>query len=602
MLKHPFRKALGLTVLYAVIIIGIFVLQFRNESVLFKNTGLLRISVAETLDSNGNKTIKNNLQVSFKGINFTVDNLTPLQLISSNRQPVPLSLVSWEQPTEQSYRFNFTENTSLTFAVSDTTEDASLSVTAKFPASADFLSLPYKPVSGFSVTEQTKTNQFVSSKKSSYRMSAQEITGNEILFTNKSNTLSYNNFVPSDEFTLASIPADSVNAREHTLAEHIKAFRENLVETAEAAFHAAETVPERAVAAYVAELSCRGKFKQAVDNVPESFKKGSRRTYFTAPYFNSLVSMNSTLTMTTENLSSLVENAVATKNYSIFDAQNIENFILQNQSSKNVLDLLSLPASEEEFDPTLTQASGILNVYVFLQKNGVAAAQRLLPAVGSCIQKITASCHLAQDTLTLSNSDIPADIIQSAKIGANLIEYAKLVSDESMKKCGTMILNTLFAKNQHFDLRTAGELYPILVKDAKNYPHTDVLRTTPEKTIWAWTCASDIVYENSADKNVTTLKIDFSKTDSHYVIIKGIEPFERIEIYGLSFHTDERFETYNSSGYVYNRATQTLFLKSRHRSPTEVIRLYRTFEKETPKAGTQEQSVPAAEETEPQPN
>ena len=46
-----------------------------------------------------------------------------------------------------------------------------------------------------------------------------------------------------------------------------------------------------------------------------------------------------------------------------------------------------------------------------------------------------------------------------------------------------------------------------------------------------------------------------------------------LEIYGMKFRTDPRFESYNSSGYVYNARTKTLFLKYRHKAETEIIKL-----------------------------
>ena len=40
----------------------------------------------------------------------------------------------------------------------------------------------------------------------------------------------------------------------------------------------------------------------------------------------------------------------------------------------------------------------------------------------------------------------------------------------------------------------------------------------------------------------------------------------------MQFRTDPRFETYNSSGYVYKDKGQTLLLKSRHKKRFEDIR------------------------------
>ena len=71
-----------------------------------------------------------------------------------------------------------------------------------------------------------------------------------------------------------------------------------------------------------------------------------------------------------------------------------------------------------------------------------------------------------------------------------------------------------------------------------------------------------------------TLSVDFSQGDAHYIIINGIESFRRIDLYNIAFRTDPRFESYNSSGYVYNSTLKTLFLKSLHRTRTEQIKLY----------------------------
>ena len=124
MIKHPFRKVLGLTVLYSIIIIGNFVLQFRNQSEIFKNIGSLRMSAAEKTDSDGNVSLQNTLTVSFKGISFSADETHPLIMeFSGKNPPKPENLVflSWEQSDSLSFRFNFSQNVSLVFSVGDET-------------------------------------------------------------------------------------------------------------------------------------------------------------------------------------------------------------------------------------------------------------------------------------------------------------------------------------------------------------------------------------------------------------------------------------------------------------------------------------------------
>lgn len=72
--------------------------------------------------------------------------------------------------------------------------------------------------------------------------------------------------------------------------------------------------------------------------------------------------------------------------------------------------------------------------------------------------------------------------------------------------------------------------------------------------------------------NSLTLTIDFPENWTHYVMFKGIPKFSTIYIYNMAFRTDPRFETYNSSGYVYKHEEEILLLKSRHKSKLETVR------------------------------
>ena len=61
----------------------------------------------------------------------------------------------------------------------------------------------------------------------------------------------------------------------------------------------------------------------------------------------------------------------------------------------------------------------------------------------------------------------------------------------------------------------------------------------------------------------------------------------------MAFRTDPRFETYNSSGYIFKKSTDTLLLKSRHKKRFETVKLI--YNTPAPAAET---SAPAAAATE----
>ena len=58
------------------------------------------------------------------------------------------------------------------------------------------------------------------------------------------------------------------------------------------------------------------------------------------------------------------------------------------------------------------------------------------------------------------------------------------------------------------------------------------------------------------------------------MVLYGVKPFTRIQLYGLDYNMDASFENYNASGYFYKRAAGAMYLKMRHKSRTEDIKLY----------------------------
>ena len=97
MLKKPIRKFLGLFVLYAVFIVGIFVVQFRSDSIIRKNIHGLRVTLSETEGEGGRSLLKNSFQVAFNGLLFSGDDKNPVVYSTSSGREVPARLLSFEE-------------------------------------------------------------------------------------------------------------------------------------------------------------------------------------------------------------------------------------------------------------------------------------------------------------------------------------------------------------------------------------------------------------------------------------------------------------------------------------------------------------------------
>ena len=276
MFNHPFRKLAGLIVLYSIVIVGIFVLQFRNESVIMKNIGPLHISLAQTQNQDGSSSLKNSLKVSFKGISFYADEITPAILTLNDYQTIEnLTLVSCEQDTPFSYKILFSHDTSITFSVSTAEQQPTLSIYTTLPEDAARLELNFKPESGYSVTDKTKSRLIFSSKGENYALTAKNISDTVIQFTDKSVFAQFSVFDPSLEFSFASINPEHQIALKETYDSNMAEFRRSLIEATVAQFKNPSTLSESEVTAYIAEMISQNKFKQAVAAVPEQFKKSN---------------------------------------------------------------------------------------------------------------------------------------------------------------------------------------------------------------------------------------------------------------------------------------------------------------------------------------
>ncbi len=575
MYNHPFRKSLGLIVLYSAIIIGIFILQFKNESSIFRSIGPLKMTLAEKLEEDGSKSLKNSLSVTFKGLEFEADDVTPAILtINDSQSEQKLSLLSWKQENPLSFTFEFTDDVSLTFASSGTSSDSSLSVTARLPETASKLTLSYKPSAGYSVTEQSPTRQVVSSKNLSYAMTAPMIQEDTITFTKSSTVANYAHFNPAKVFTFYAIPDSLSEPTKSMFDSAIKSFRDNVLQAAEAAVKDSTQITENAAVLYVEESAARGNYTNAVAAVPASFKNSNRRTYLSAPYFNTLAKMNSSLTMANENTASMIKNAIAQKNPDVFTSTGIEDYFIRNSSNSDVRALLSMPATIEDFKPTLAQASAILWIYTKLSRTSPELADHLSTSIQICLTAIEKCCTMNTDntTILLTEDDAPVSFEQTIFTGAALYAYGNQTGSISYTTAGQLLIIQALNQNSTHDIRTLADIYPILVPDNNFAPRSIIAgKRADNRTVWAWTCANSIDYAESNGQ--ATISIKFKQGDTNYIILKNIKPFSKIEIYGLDFHSDPRFEYYNSSGYTYIEESQTLLLKTRHKSAIENIRL-----------------------------
>lgn len=574
MRRHPFIKFITLTIIYSFIILSLFVLQFKTDTSITHALGDMRI-ILDRRDTGEEDSeivrLKNQFSVSYRGLSFIAGDSNPVTVSSSDGKNENLILDSCSVDGTTA-TLVFTDGISLCFAVTGIAPYTSLSVTAISSDGFDTVSLPFYVSSSHKVIPQTANSVIVESKTDKFILEASSLTENRILLSKKAPVASFSLFIPEKRFEYTAV-ADSTYASDVTYEKTVSKLRNAVIsQFSQVLSSSPSSITERQVLAYVAEMGAQGKFMQAVNAVPSSFKNGSGRTYLSTPYFGNLVSSNAKLVTAYSALGSAVNNAAASGNLSVFTEDFMGDYILMERKTEKVKALMQMPSKKTDFSPSLSEAAGILAVYSKVRKIDEELASSLDSVLPACLDAIADRLKLQDDGLEFINGEVSS--LQKIRIGRALIDFARSRNKNEYADTGRMIIAQELSNSDSFDLDTLADIYSIVVTDNTFYPHYEILGYYGTRPVWAWTCASAITYRTARD-GVVSLNLEFPLENSHYVIINGVPTFHsQIEIQKLRFRTDPKFESYNSSGYAYDEGRHTLFLKSRHKSKNELIRLF----------------------------
>lgn len=316
----------------------------------------------------------------------------------------------------------------------------------------------------------------------------------------------------------------------------------------------------------------KGRYNEALDAVPQNFKRSALRTFLSAPYFDTLARVNEPLQAQLKNYGEMISRATDSSGLELFNVRFIADYMCMHPGAESVRNLLKAASAAALSEKPLQLSIGILTVYNELCEKNPELANILAPAAAKAVEKISSACAIDENSISIAENGIFISVVQAVQAGDAVLRYGETVKNPSYISGGRFIINSYLRESSSFDLKILGELYPIVVHDNYFYPHFEILSFDNGRAVWAWTCAENISYENDGQGTVS-LNIDFPLSYTHYIIINGIERFQTIYIYDLAFRTDARFETYNSSGYVYQNDSKSLLLKSRHKSQREQIRL-----------------------------
>ena len=284
------RKAISLLIVDVIIIIGIFVLQFRTDSSIIEKIGNLQLTFSQTEDAEKGMILQNKFRLTYNGINFYFDNQNPVTVVKSDETKSSLTLESWQKDDDLSYTLNFSDDVKVTFNLDSTEENASLFVNTVLPSQIHSIFLPYNYSSNIKIEQQENHSLVLNNKKDSWQLAAESVDSGLFALSNQKSQGLYSLYQEETKFTF-DILQDSPLADLSLFQKNIAALKTNLISSYKSNTNNAN-ISEQVIVSYIAAQAEKGNYSVAIEEIPSNLKKSSQRTYLSAPYFNTLSDMN----------------------------------------------------------------------------------------------------------------------------------------------------------------------------------------------------------------------------------------------------------------------------------------------------------------------
>jgi hypothetical protein len=347
---------------------------------------------------------------------------------------------------------------------------------------------------------------------------------------------------------------------------------------------------EELIDAYIAEAVGRGIYREVVSRIPRSFLDSSRRTYASSPFFGRMTqSLRSLSAAEQERLSLLAESSAANPAEFLAEPHAIAENAVRGNSA--FIDRASALLSGLEA-PALNLLPIILEAFVDLAeyRNGDNSPEPLIEPSLSLIAESLRKDEKDGRVLVFEENagQFTAGSEFNLRLGAAMDQYGRLAGREDWAALGRSLVLSVLGQTDTVgmvpgvsaldaggvfvagrDSRfSAARLYRYLRPD--NFPRAE--RIAGGINGWVWTAVSSVGVVQNGD--ITDISVTFPVGETHYMMLRGIRPFTKIQLYGIDYRTDPQFERYDSSGWVYSSLEQTLLLKIKHQNPVEHIVIY----------------------------
>jgi len=336
---------------------------------------------------------------------------------------------------------------------------------------------------------------------------------------------------------------------------------------------------EDLVIALAAEALVRGTYRAAIAAVPPAFLEGRERTYESSAYLGNLdQAYRSLMNREREKLARL-SRMLNDRSLEFLKLPGIFGY-LGTRGHQSLFDAATdLVRAIDPATLALDLTPGIFEGYVdwnAFRPAGNNPFARLVDqacfVVSESLRRTEAVTNGAQVPRVFSLIGNQADTEFNLRLGRALLAYAESAQDSYWAGIGrSLILYALSLEDSsNPSPQATARLYRILAHG--DFHPRAVAINAAGSNIWTWTAAQAVSAVH--DEEMLEIAASFPAGETHFMIIRGVRPFTRLQLYNIDFRSDPQFERWESSGWRYIPQEQTLIVKMRHRTPVEHIRIF----------------------------
>jgi hypothetical protein len=348
---------------------------------------------------------------------------------------------------------------------------------------------------------------------------------------------------------------------------------------------------EELTAAYAEEALSRGSYKAAVSAISPAFLNGRQRTYISSVYLGRLGdALRSLNTLDREKLSR-ISRQINEKSLDFLKEPHVFEYLAARGHANFVEGGAGIIRSADPAQLAPEHTAGILEGFVdwkTYRPNSENPFERL----------IDQSCFVISEAIRMTPEGDRVCVFLGEKgeaefnlrLGKALLDWAESSGNDSWAGVARSLILSVLSLGDSSGMVKAGLLLsaegeiteapaPAQLTTARLYR---ILRPgeygpkalsvpAPGNTIWAWTAAR--LVSASLRNDILDISVNFPAGETHYMILRGVRPFVKIQLYNIDFRTDPQFERYDSSGWSYNAQEQALLLKMKHRATVEHVQI-----------------------------